>query len=1749
MIIVASNVGGAGPGTDVYWSRTVFMLKALPTAGATNNFILDSSYTPMPVSKAASVSHGLASPFGGWSGYIPDTTTGVQWPATGTSSAFTLGTGDFTVEFWYKLTSWNTATGNSYLMGRDNEWRLQFYQDKVYFYFGTTAAYGVSPGWEPGRWYHLAISRYSGLVTIWVDGVQIAVQNAVGDVSTTGVFSFGCYSGGSGAAGLSVSNLRVVKGTALYRPATPPTTALTAVAGTSLLTCQSSSTVTDASSYGATVTRYGDAAGNASTPFSSGGSVRFDGTGDYMTVPGGTHLNLSGDFTIEFWLYNSSTTNYGNIFGTTADYGTANSLRISTGPNNNTLQVATAGTIIMNASATFSNTTWTHVVLVRYGSLMVLFQNGVCVGTASNSTSFISDTFYIGNVTGSGGPYPINADIADFRVVKGRALYPATFTPPTSPLTAVPGTSLLTFQRHTALDDGPWSHTSGLQTSATSFPQSVRDSPFEVLPAPSELNLPAWPSNWSAYFDGSGDLLYPTAGTAATNFSTGDFTVEFWYYALADGQQNCVDNIGNSAVSLYRDASGYMNYYVGANQISSSTALTSGKWWHVALVRSSGTSKLYINGVKEGVDYSDTNSFAGGANYPMIGAAYTGSYNVNGYMSNLRIVKSAVYTAAFTPPTAKLTAISGTSLLALQDSTFKDNSSNNLTFTVAGNPVPVAGDPFSTGSATLPAGYWSGYFDGSGDYLTVPSNTAWSFGTGAFCVELWINPQSWPSSQYAPLLRTVGGTNGFALFNNGGNLVYHIPNVGDVLSASLPQTGMWSHIALCRSGTTVSLFVNGTRVATGTNSTNQSNADIAIGGSTDWNTYVNAFISNVRVVKGSSVYDPTATSLTVPTAPLTAISGTALLALQDSTFKDNSSNAFTITKYGDAHPATLSPYMTSRDPAGYWAGYVSGTGSYLQVEDNAALRMGTGDFTIEFWYRPASISGYQTPLYKGYNTGGDFVFQTGSGDGRMGFVTGGAVILTSSTAFRVQAWNHYAVVRSGTTLKMYQNGVQVASATNSTNFSSTVAVVVSEPASYPAPGFLSNLRMVKGVAVYDTSQTTITVPTSPLTAVSGTSLLTLQDNTFSDRSGNAFPVYRGGSIRPMRWNPFGYDYDGDTEVPNVQDDPAGSAYFAGTTGSYVTIPPRPGLAFGTGDFTIEFWVYPMVAASAASQIWFASPGGSYRSGIAVGMRSGVMWWQLGDGSSWIFERNTGAGTAAQVNAWSHIAVTRSAGTAKLFVNGQLIDSVANTTNLGQSTSWQLGEYASAYNLTGYVSNLRIIKGEDVYRVAFTPPAAPVPAVPGTVLLLNFDGPFGPYDATRSADMLTPGDAKVSTAVSKYNGASVALDGTGDYVQSPAQYIWDGGTPFTAECWIYPTRVSGTGVYEGILTTRAAGVVSPFNLMQDGSTIRWLVSNSAGNGWTQATGGTLTANTWHHLAICGDGTNIRVFLNGAVLVTMAHPTTWVFGRMPFIVGGNLPEDQYFNGYIEDARLTMGVARYQGPFNPPSAALPTASPVPAAPPKPTLMSGTAVVRNGGENSDAWTLPAHQPGDIIIVVMESYSTVAGTLAAPPSAGGTVPTWTRITKTASNTGALYYAVATASNHTSGTWTSSPGYANLHSHTFVVRGGSAVGGASLSDSTNGGSSWAVSCPAATLADSSGTSLVIHGSLGADYVNSNILTVVSENATGGSSGYTSRGIAAVSWLYGSLTVKDESTSAPAYTWGTVTGSAAAGHAYTIEIVR
>ncbi|NDG30961.1 hypothetical protein EB118_12920 [bacterium] len=203
------------------------------------------------------------------------------------------------------------------------------------------------------------------------------------------------------------------------------------------------------------------------------------------------------------------------------------------------------------------------------------------------------------------------------------------------------------------------------------------------------------------------------------------------------------DNANYLAFNLSISANVF-NIYLNNSTPSSFTAdVPLARWSHLAMVRSGSATnniKVYVDGQLKG---QLTNTSTLGYINPSICRIGGGVAGINRYYSNLRVCKSAVYTTTFTPSTTPLTSTSQGAtncvLLTAQSNRFVNNVAG-ATVTISGSPSVQAFSPFNpTSSWSAQTNGGSGYFDGSGDFLTAATNSAvLDSGSGTITVEAWV---------------------------------------------------------------------------------------------------------------------------------------------------------------------------------------------------------------------------------------------------------------------------------------------------------------------------------------------------------------------------------------------------------------------------------------------------------------------------------------------------------------------------------------------------------------------------------------------------------------------------------------------------------------------------------------------------------------------------------------------------------------------------------------------------------------------------------------------------------------------------------------------------------------------------------------------------------------------------------------------------------------------------------------------------
>ena len=213
----------------------------------------------------------------------------------------------------------------------------------------------------------------------------------------------------------------------------------------------------------------------------------------------------------------------------------------------------------------------------------------------------------------------------------------------------------------------------------------------------------------------------------------------------------------------------------------------------------------------------------------------------------------------------------------------------------------------------------------------------------------------------------------------------------------------------------------------------------------------------------------------------------------------------------------------------------------------------------------------------------------------------------------------------------------------------------------------------------------------------------------------------------------------------------GSVFFNGGSDSLV-IPASSDFAYGTGDFTIEAWIWKD-----------PRPATGQTRGIFTQTQSGNDYIVFKIGSTNVIEATFGSTTISTsdklaVDSWNHVAVSRSSNTIKVFLNGIASSGSTVSTDFSDTTrNPTIGNYTHSYGTIpyfGYISNLRVTKGEALYTADFTPPTSELTADANTVLLCCQDSDDPLQEAT--------GKTITGKGIHEYlNDDEVVLNGTFD----------------------------------------------------------------------------------------------------------------------------------------------------------------------------------------------------------------------------------------------------------------------------------------------------------------------------------------------------------------------------------------------------
>lgn len=834
---------------------------------------------------------------------------------------------------------------------------------------------------------------------------------------------------------------------------------------------------------------------------------------------------------------------------------------------------------------------------------------------------------------------------------------------------------------------------------------------------------PYRPGGYSMKFDGSNDYLeYPNH--ADFQFGTGDFTVEAWVYptVIPGGSNNynadmtVFGHFGSPTMFFYLDHTSLTpTLWNGSTSHSSSLKCALNQWTHIAFVRQSSTLKTYVNGRLGGTTNSYTTNF-NSSTAPSTGKSLTHNNRMfKGFIADLRVVKgTAVYTSEFDSPTEKLTAVTNTKLL-MGGPGFRD-SIPGITWnhhpSVYG-PVMRAFSPYDKNGVYATTDGGSALFDGSGDYLQIADNADFDL-PGEFAYEFWLYRTGSTSGTYQAILGSNGsGSNGLTFYITQSNGALNIFQSSFIISGSAGDitNDSWHHVLLMRdSSNLLQLFIDGDRVSSSTNNTtftdNTAGGGTRIGYDISANGYFKGFLSDIRLVKGSTGGYSSGAYITVPTAPLTAVTNTKLLLkMTNAKVFDASQSRRLMSFAGDADSPVAS---SGQQHFGENTIFFDGTGDYIVMDQPIE---GLEDHTHEAWVYPTA--GHST-LKSFFSSAPDL---SGGGDNSGAGITvgedqafgpnnqGGGMSIAFNPHVPDNEWSHVVLQRQSGAHSLYRNGVLQGTSSTAVNFDTDYLRMASRyknTTAYMFGGYIHDFRISKGLARYPYISKPVTLTqtnsgmtkpdgTTPTATASNTKLLAFTTSTITnDASASNHTLTSAGSsaAEAVRTPAAGmhsvYIPNGDTDIISA----AASADHQ---------------IYG-GDYTVEAWLY--VTSFNSHGYWISKGGNTTREwGFGVTAAGLTTYWNT-TGSGGAGDSSFIPAVTNRTHEWFHVAFTKSSNTLTTFKNGNIIGSGTFTSIYGGNGSLKIGrlmDYTGiAHSFNGYISNLRIIKGEAIYSKDFTP---------------------------------------------------------------------------------------------------------------------------------------------------------------------------------------------------------------------------------------------------------------------------------------------------------------------------------------------------------------------------------------------------------------------------------------------------------------
>jgi hypothetical protein len=842
------------------------------------------------------------------------------------------------------------------------------------------------------------------------------------------------------------------------------------------------------------------------------------------------------------------------------------------------------------------------------------------------------------------------------------------------------------------------------------------------------------------------------------------------------------------------------------------------------------------------------------------------------------------------------------------------------------------------GNATLKGNHYkfgngSLELDGTSQYITVPDHADFDFGTTAdFTFDLWFKqkePRSGVADFFFSKADGFSSKEMYGATNNISRIIFSIRDGADstAQSAQILDDNDWHHLVFARTsaGTVISVYLDGWEICNNTAAVNDvsSLSALFIGARHTAANWINGYIDDFRVSNNNRF-------------------GVASVPEPDDwwTLFDNGASTFVRDFGNNGNDGTASHNTDTLHASGKvkYAFDFDGSTNFVNTNTSVAGIASDNLGTFCAWVN-TDVTGAP----------GDTIFSIGRAAapgeylqiGRLGgtgvffayLESGGTTQwqVNATTLYQTGVWYHIAVTHDGSVPKIYVDGVDETTNAVSTDLTYWLTDLTGLDTgrigcgNYDGggntlfwDGRIEDVRYYSGTAltstqinsirdaglagIYGVGSPQITVPTAAAVDDANTMLLLPFDTT---TIGNDFvDISTGGAGSPHTVTPFaGVNVTGKF----------GNAFARFPGGNDVfSVPDNVDFQFGSGDWTIEFWVTRDSIAN-VDDICGARLDVNNRWNIRLNAADVLTFNHLSGGVSEGSFQTTGALGMAN-GVWHHIAVVRNGASPLVFLNG-VSQAVTINTALGTFTPVGAdlnvgGVDPNNQELTGCLDDFRIVKGTAVYTVGFTPPSSALTAIANTVLLLSCDT----QDESDSKHIPTfNGATGIKENFDKFGRGALQLNGTAvqDSLTIPTSTDFDiygdTSTPYTIDCW---AKKDGASIR--VIITRREASADNWNIRVATETVQWSMREAGVNFINMSKNLVpIVTGQWHHYAVVidKDGTYQRtgLFIDGEQVGFQRVSITQTLTAAPLIIGqsneslsGGSDAD-FWEGEIDEVRI--------------------------------------------------------------------------------------------------------------------------------------------------------------------------------------------------------------------------------------------------------